>query len=279
MAASEAATKTAKTPTRVGPLLREWRRRRRLSQMDLALEAGISTRHLSFVETGRAVPSADMVLQLAEHLDVPHRDRNRMLIAAGHAPVYRERALDEPEMEPVREALDRVLQGHNPYPAIAVDRTWNLVAANEAAGALLADVAPKLLEPPVNVLRASLHPEGLAPRIANLAEWRAHLLERLGHQLALTGDDEIADLIEELASYPAPGPDGADGAERPPSGLAGELVVTLRLRLPEGGELRFFSTVTTFGTAIDITVSELAIESFFPADAETAMALRSLPAR
>jgi transcriptional regulator with XRE-family HTH domain len=271
MAATEAAS-TSK-PARVGPLLREWRRRRRLSQMDLALEAGVSTRHLSFVETGRAVPSPDMVLQLAEQLEVPHRERNRMLLAAGYAPVYRERGLDEPEMEPVREALDLVLKGHEPYPALVVDRGWNMVAANQAVPALLAGIAPALLEPPVNVLRASLHPDGLAPRIANLGEWRGHLLDRLGRQIALTGDEGLADLYEELAGYPAP----EDDAQHGPAGIAGELVVTLRLRT-DAGELAFFSTVTTFGTAVDITVSELAVEAFFPATPETAIALRSLPA-
>ena len=248
----------------VGPLLRDWRRRRRLSQLDLALEAGISTRHLSFVETGRAKPSREMVLHLAEELEVPLRERNRLLLAAGYAPVYGERGLDAPEMEPVREALEAVLRGHDPYPAAAVDRGWNLVAANAGAGLLLEGVAPELLEPPANVLRISLHPDGLAPRIANLGQWRAHLLERLARQVALTADDGLAGLLEELRGYP-----GAAGDDEPGES---EIAVPLRLRRDDG-ELSFISTVTTFGTAVDITVSELSIEAFFPADAETAEAL------
>src|SRR4051795_6203971 len=172
----------------VGVLLRDWRRRRRLSQMDLALEAGVSTRHLSFVETGRSRPSPQMVVHLAEQLDVPLRDRNRMLLAAGYAPAYGERPLDAPEMEPVRSALDLVLRGHEPYPALAVDRGWDIVAANASVALLTEGAAPELLEPPANAMRLALHPKGLAPRIANLGEWRAHLLERLARQAALSGD-------------------------------------------------------------------------------------------
>lgn len=249
--------------TRAGGLLREWRQRRRLSQLDLALEAGVSTRHLSYVETGRSRPSAEMVLHLAEQLDVPLRERNTLLLAAGHAPAYGQRDLDEPALGPVREALDRVLAGHEPYPALAVDRHWGLVAANPAATLLLAGVAGHLLEPPVNVLRATLHPDGMAPRIANLGEWRAHLLERLGRQAVASGDPALAALHAELAALP--------GGERTgePDWEAGEIAVPLRLR-HAGGELVFISTVTTFGTAVDITVAELAIEAFFPADAATA---------
>jgi len=250
----------------VGVLLRDWRRRRRLSQLDLALEAGVSTRHLSFVETGRARPSPEMVVHLAEQLDVPLRDRNRLLLAAGYAPAYRERALDEPALEPVREALDRVLAAHEPYPAVVVDRGWNLVASNASVGLLLEGVAAHLLEPPANVLRLSLHPEGVAPRIANLGEWRAHLLERLGRQVALTGDPELAALHDELADYPGP-------ADRPHA-RGDEIAVPLRIHTA-AGELAFVSTVATFGTAVDVTVAELSIESFFPADARTAAALRS----
>src|SRR4051794_9784532 len=249
----------------VGVLLRDWRRRRRLSQMDLALEAGVSTRHLSFVETGRARPSPEMVEHLAEQLEVPLRDRNRLLLAAGYAPAYRERALDEPELVPVREALDRVLAAHEPYPAVVVDRGWNLVASNASVAMLLDGVAPHLLEPPANVLRLSLHPEGVAPRIVNLGEWRAHLLERLARQVALSGDPELAALHEELSAYP--GPAGA------PHARGDEIAVPLRIRT-DAGELAFVSTVATFGTAVDITVAELSIESFFPADAATAAALR-----
>lgn len=268
-----AVTQTATAPG-VGPLLRDWRQRRRLSQLDLALEAGISARHLSFVETGRSVPSADMVLHLAEQLEVPYRERNRMMLAAGYAPVYRERALDDPEMEPIRGALDRVLKGHEPYPAVVVDRAWNMVAGNASTAALLGGVAPELLEPPVNVLRVSLHPDGMAPRILNLGEWRAHLLERLEREVALTNDESLAELLGELRGYPGPPP-----PERRVRGPAEEIVATLRLA-SDAGELSFFSTVATFGTAVDITVAELAIESFFPADEATAAALvRAAPRR
>jgi len=254
----------------VGTLLRDWRLRRHLSQLDLALEAGVSARHVSFVETGRSRPSAEMVLHLAEQLDVPLRDRNQLLLAAGYAPVYGQRGLDEPEMGPVREALDLVLAGHEPYPAVVVDRHWGMVAANRAVGLLLEGVAAELLEPPVNVLRVSLHPEGVAPRIANLSEWRAHVLDRLGRQAISTGDPALATLYAELSALPGGGPPG------PLDMAAGEIAVPLRLRDGEGGELAFISTMTTFGTATDITVSELSIESFFPADARTAEAVHAL---
>ena len=251
---------------RIGTLLRDWRVRRRMSQQDLALEAGVSARHVSFVETGRAKPSADMVIQLAEHLDVPLRDRNTLLLAAGFAPAYAQRDLDEPEMGPVREAIDRVLRGHEPYPAVVVDRHWGLVAANRAVPLLIGGAADHLLEPPVNVLRLSLHPEGMAPRIANLGEWRAHLLDRLGRQAVVSGDPALFALHEELAGYP-----GGEGGHVPDL-EAGAIAVPLRLRTDDG-ELAFISTATTFGTATDVTVSELAIESFFPADDATARAL------
>ncbi len=252
------------TRVRVGPLLRDWRRRRRLSQLDLALEAGVSARHVSFVETGRARPSAEMVLHLAEQLEVPLRERNQLLLAAGYAPHYGQRALDEPEMAPVREALELVLAAHEPYPAVVVDRGWNLVSANRSAAGLMEGIAPELLG---NVLRATLHPDGLAPRIVNLGEWRAHLLERLARQAAVTGDASLLALHEELRGYPAPAYDGAVGP-------AGDVFVPLRLRSREGRELRFFSTIATFGTAVDVTVAELSIESFFPADAATVAVLR-----
>jgi transcriptional regulator with XRE-family HTH domain len=256
----------------VGPLLKEWRRRRHISQLDLSLEADVSARHLSFIETGRSRPSADMVLHLAEQLDVPLRDRNQLLLAAGYAPAYGQRALDAPELEPVRMALERVLEGHAPNPALVVDRHWGLVAANDGVDALIAGAAPHLLEPPINVLRLSLHPEGLAPRIANLAEWRAHLLDRLGREAVTSGDPALAALHEELAAYPCDEPAHSPDLE------AGAIAVPLRLR-HDGGELSFISTVTTFGTALDVTVSELSIESFFPADAKTAEALRTLSPR
>ncbi|HEY8581567.1 MAG TPA: helix-turn-helix transcriptional regulator, partial [Capillimicrobium sp.] len=244
-----------------------WRQRRRLSQLDLALEAGVSARHLSFVETGRARPSAEMVLHLAGRLEVPLRERNRLLRAAGYAPVFEERSLEDPEMAPVREAVQLVLDGHDPYPAIAVDHGWALVAHNRGAQLLMAGLPEDLLAPPLNVLRASLHPEGLAPQIANLAEWRDHLLERLGRQAALTGDPALRTLLAELEGYPAPDLDEGHASAR------SDVVVPLRLRTGEG-ELRLLSTVTTFGTPVDITVEELSIESFFPADEATAEALR-----
>jgi transcriptional regulator with XRE-family HTH domain len=256
---------TATAANRVGPLLREWRQRRRLSQMELALEAGVSTRHLSFVETGRSQPSPEMVLHLAERLDVPRREQNQLLLAAGYAPRFAVRRLDDPELAPVRDALGHVLAGHEPYPAIAVDRHWNLVASNAALGPLLEGVAPELLAPPVNCMRLALAPDGLAPRILNLGEWRSHLLHRLRRQVQLTGDAELAALCDEVVAYPGPTHDASD---------SGAIMVQLRLATADGGELHFFSTVTTFGTAVDVTLSELSVEAFFPADAATAHMLR-----
>jgi transcriptional regulator with XRE-family HTH domain len=254
---------------RVGTLLREWRQRRRLSQLDLALEAGVSARHLSFIETGRSKPSAEMVIQLAEHLEVPLRDRNSLLLTAGYAPAYAQHDLSDPEMGPVREAIEKVLRGHEPYAAVAIDRHWGMVSANRAVPMLIEGVAEHLLEPPVNVLRLSLHPQGMAPRIMNLGEWRAHLLDRLGREAVVTGDPALAALHEELAGYP--------GGEEPghvPDLEAGQIAVPLRLRVGDS-ELSFISTATTFGTAVDVTVSELSIESFFPADGKTASFIRS----
>jgi transcriptional regulator with XRE-family HTH domain len=255
-------------PRSVGELLRSWRERRRLSQMDLALDAEISTRHLSFVETGRSAPSRDMVLRLADQLDVPLRERNQLLLAGGYAPVYSQATLDAPEMAEVRAAVRQVLTGHEPYPAAAVDRHWNLVEANSGIALLTADVDAELLEPPPNAMRLALHPGGLAPRIANLGEWRVHLLSRLRRQVALTADPILADLLDEVRDYPS-------DADEPDVEIpaAGEVFVPLRLRHGDA-ELAFFSTVTTFGTPLDVTVAELAIESFFPADEATAAALR-----
>ncbi|MGI8716173.1 MAG: helix-turn-helix domain-containing protein [Solirubrobacteraceae bacterium] len=256
---------------RVGGLLRDWRQRRRLSQLDLALKAGISTRHLSFVETGRSRPSQDMVLHLAEQLEVPLRERNQLLLAAGYAPQYRARSLDDPALAEVRNAVSRVLAAHEPFPAIAVDRHWNLISSNGALGPILEGVSPELLIPPVNTMRLALHPDGVAPRIANLGEYRADLLHRLERGARLTGDPGLAALHEEMLGYPGPEPPPA------PAGSA----VTVQLRLaPFGGPdrpgdaLAFFSTITTFGTAVDVTVSELSVEAFFPADEQTAQRLR-----
>jgi transcriptional regulator with XRE-family HTH domain len=250
----------------VGDLLRDWRQRRRLSQLDLALDADISTRHLSFVETGRATPSRELLLHLADQLGVPLRERNAMLLAAGYAPAYAERPLDDPALAAARAAVDLLLKAHEPFPALAVDRRWNLVAANGAVDPFLEGVAPELLAPTMNVLRLSLHPRGLAPRILNLGEWRAHILDRLHQQIAATGDEGLEALHAELSAYA-----GADG---PPHHDYGGVVVPLRLRTA-AGDLSFFSTITVFGTPVDITLSELAIEAFFPADEATAKALRS----
>ena len=254
----------------VGNLLRDWRLRRRLSQLDLALEANISTRHLSFLETGRARPSREMVLRLADQLAIPLRERNVLLNAAGFAPVFAERPLDDPALARARQAVELVLAAHEPFPALAVDRHWTLVAANAAIPPLLAGAAAALLAPPVNVLRLSLHPDGLAPRIANLAEWRGHLLERLRRQIELTGDPVLAALLGELAAYPAP-PAGPRAARD-----HGGVIVPLELLTP-GGRLAFFGTTTIFGTPLDVTLAELALECFFPADAATAAALRGKP--
>lgn len=261
---------TLATARPLGDFLRDWRRRRRMSQLDLALEAEISQRHLSFIESGRSLPSRDMLLHLAERLEVPLRERNPMLLAAGFAPVYAERKLDDPALAAARKAIDMVLKGHEPFPALAIDRHWTLMAANAAVAPLLASVADRsLLEGPVNILRLSLHPQGLAPHIANLAEWRDHLLERLHQQITATGDRILQGLLEELSGYPAP-----ESSSKQPNDYAG-IVVPLELRTA-AGLLSFISTTTVFGTPVDVTLSELAIESFFPANDETAELLRRM---
>lgn len=238
-----------------------------MSQLDLALEAEISTRHLSFVETGRAQPSREMVLHLAEQLDIPLRDRNVMLMAAGFAPVFAERALDDPAMAPARRAVEVILAGHEPYPALVVDQRWNLVAANRMVAPLLEGVAPELLAPPVNVMRLSLHPNGLASRTVNAAEWRAHALERLRRQVELTAAPDLIALVTELKAYPAP-----PAPDRRPEDFGG---VAIPFQVMMGDRmLSFLSTTTVFGTAVDITLAELTLETFFPADAGTAEALR-----
>lgn len=254
---------TASVASGVGPLLRDWRVRRRLSQQELALDAGVSARHLSFVETGRSRPSADMVLHLAEQLEVPLRDRNALLLAAGHAPAYAEHDLDAPELAGVRETMERLLRAHEPAPAIVVDRHWELVAGNRTVGLLIEGVDPELLAPPLNVLRITLHPGGLAPRIENLAELRPHLLDRLRAQAVFTGDPALTALHDELAAYP--GPDRVAEAAAGP-----EIAVSLTLREADGTRLQFITTLATFGIAAEVTASELAIETFFPADAATA---------
>jgi len=255
----------------VGDFLREWRQRRRLSQLDLALKADVSARHLSFLETGRSQPSREMVLHLAEHLDLPLRERNELLLAAGYAPAYRERPLRDPALSGARQAMERLLAAHEPFPAIAVDRHWTLVAANRAIEPLLKCVAPALQRSPINVLRNSLHPDGAAPRIANLPEWRAHVFARLRRQIELTGDPVLADLLRELRGYPVP--PGSEPA--PADGGEAAVVVPLRFASP-AGMLNLISTTMVFGTPLDVTLSELALEAFFPADAATAEILRRL---
>lgn len=255
-------------PQPVGDHIRSWRQRRRMTQLELAGAADISTRHLSFLETGRSLPSRAMLLRLATLLEVPLRQRNVLMLAAGYAPIYREQPLDATTMAPAREAIDRILQGHEPFPALAVDRHWNLVSANRNALALIDGADETLLEPPLNVLRVSLHPLGLAPRIANLGEWRAHVLERLRHQHGTTLDPVLRGLIDEFESYP-----GDDVGERTGDSIPGGFVLPLRLRTRDGAILSLISTTTVFGTPRDVTLSELAIEAFFPADAATAAAL------
>lgn len=254
----------------VGSILREWRERRRVTQLELALDTGISARHLSFVETGRSQPGRDTLLRVLEQLKVPFREQNRLLLAAGHAPAYPERSFDDPDLAPVRNALDLILSGHEPYPAVAVDRVWNMVAANSPMLALTnqVEIDPELLEPPINVIRVGLHPRGLGPLFVNLGDWHAHWLEQLERQLAATGDEQLASLIDEVARYPVPEPDAVSGF------AAGEMLGPVRVRTPDGDELSFFGMFASFDTPFEVTTSELAIELLFPADRMTAETLR-----
>lgn len=249
-----------------GLLLRTWRQRRRLSQLDLAISADVSPRHVSFIETGRSTPSRAMVLRLAGVLDVPLREQNQMLLAAGLAPVYGERPLDDPDMTAVREGVERVLAAYDPYPCVVVDRGWQILHANAGAAVLLDGVAPHLLERP-NALRIALHPDGLAPRIRNLAQWRYHLVERLRREVAAGGSGDLSELLTEIDSYPT---DSTGSEHRDLGGVA----VPLELFAVDGRLLTFLSMVTTFGTALDLTAAELSIEAFLPADESTAAALR-----
>ncbi|HWG62376.1 MAG TPA: helix-turn-helix transcriptional regulator [Streptosporangiaceae bacterium] len=250
----------------VGQLLREWRERRKLSQLDLSIRADISARHLSFVETGRSRPTPTMILRLTENLAVPLRERNALLLAGGYAPAYPQHSLDEPELDNVRAALRQVLTGHEPYPAVVVDRWWDMLDGNAAIAMLVEGCAPTLLERPVNVLRLSLHPDGMAPRIANLAQWRGHLLTQLRNRAQAMGDQRLSDLHDELFGYPG----GTEEAVSPTD------AVVLPLRYRRGDqELSFFSISAVVGTATDVTVEELAIEAFYPADAATAATLRA----
>ncbi|HWE06522.1 MAG TPA: helix-turn-helix transcriptional regulator [Rhizomicrobium sp.] len=252
-------------PSHVGEHLKDWRRRRRMSQLDLACEAQISTRHLSFLETGRARPSREMILNLAEQLQIPARERNVLLVAAGYAPIFPERSLADPALDAARRAIDLVLGALLPYPGFALDRHWNVVATNRAIPELYAGVAGELLEPPSNAMRLSLHPKGLAPRIANFREWRAHALLRLRQQVELTADPALVDLLSEVSGYAIP----QGGIVHPIPPQASEFVVPFQI-MTQAGLLAFFTTTTVFGTPLDVTLSELAIESFFPADARTA---------
>jgi transcriptional regulator with XRE-family HTH domain len=253
------------TASSIGDQLRRWRQRRHLSQLELACEADISARHVSFLETGRSLPSREMLLRLAERLAIPLRERNPLLLSAGYAPVYAERKLDDPALEQAKKAIELLLAGHEPYPALAIDRHWSLVAANSVVHSMLAGVAPRLLEPPINVMRVALHPEGLAPQVENFGEWRSHLLSRLRRQIDATADPVLVELLAELESYPV--------KEDPPHARPAEdyagVLVPLRLRT-DRGVLSFFGTITVFGTPLDVTLAELAIESMFPADPQTA---------
>ncbi|MFD7153689.1 helix-turn-helix domain-containing protein [Kribbella sp. NPDC059898] len=251
----------------VGQLLRGWRERRRLSQLELANRVEVSTRHVSFVETGRSKPSRDMVLRLAEQLDVPLRDRNQLLLAGGFAPIYSEASLHSPAMLAIRTTLRRLLQAHEPYPALVVDRWWNIVEANAGIAIFTAGVAEKLLQAPVNALRLTLHPDGLARRIGNIADVRAAVLTSLQRQVASTADPELQDLYDELRGYAA--------HDRPAAPGPTDVVVPFEL-IHDGRELSLLTTIATFGTPLDVTVSELMIESFYPADDATAEYLRAL---
>jgi transcriptional regulator with XRE-family HTH domain len=253
----------------VGGLLKQWRKRRRLSQLELAVEAEISQRHLSFLESGRSHPSREMVMRLAERLAVPLRDRNVILTAAGYAAHFPQHPLEAPELDAAREAIDRILHAHLPHPALVVDRYWTLLSANAAATALMETVAARLLEGEVNVLRLCLHPEGLAPRILNFREWQGHVLARLDHEIECSADPRLVALREELGAYPSPTPD-----RRPPPARRRQLDIAVPLRLTsDAGPLSFLSTTTVFGTAVDVTLSEITIEAFFPMDSETERAM------
>ncbi|MBS4083879.1 MAG: helix-turn-helix transcriptional regulator [Rhizobiales bacterium] len=254
-----------------GEVLREWRQRRRMTQLDLALEADISAKHLSFLETGRAQPSREMVLHLAEQLDMPLRERNSLLVAAGFAPVFSERPLTDPSLGKAKEAVELVLKAHEPFPAVAVDRHWNVVYANKPIGVLISGVPAQLLQPPLNIIRVSLHPDGLASKIVNFHEVRAHLIARLKRQIDLSGDAKLAELLREISAYPKPSRSVVPIRE----GNADDVVIKTILDTP-AGRLSLFSTMTIFGSPVDVTLSELAIESFFPADSDTAAILRKI---
>ncbi|MFC7843332.1 helix-turn-helix domain-containing protein [Streptomyces sp. NPDC057382] len=255
----------------VGPLLRAWREQRRVSQLELALRADSSARHISFVETGRSRPSEEMVLRLAEHLDVPVRERNALLLAAGYAPRYPETPLDDPALDALRAGIERLIGGYEPYPALVVDARYDVVAANRGVMALVDGVSAGLLEPPLNAMRLALHPEGLAPRIRNLRAWRGHLLEQMRRQIALHRSAPLRALYEEVSAYPVPAEDPAEEAAEPVPYFA------LPLRIEhEGRTLSFISSISTFNTPMDVTVAELAIETLLPADPATVKYLQEM---
>ncbi|MFD9795858.1 helix-turn-helix domain-containing protein [Streptomyces sp. NPDC059070] len=265
-------TATAVIETRVGPMLRGWREQRRLSQLELALRADSSARHISFIETGRSRPSQEMVLRLAEHLEVPVRERNALLLAAGYAPRFTETSLQDPSMGALREGMEQLLRSYEPFPALIVDGTYTVLAANRGIAMLLEGVPERLLAPPLNAMRLTLHPQGLAPRIRNLRQWRGHLLDQMERQIALLRSDSLRELYEEVAAHPVPGPDEGDDL---PSPAVCPFALPLRIE-HRGTVLSFISTIATFNTPLDVTVSELAIETFLPADPETFAHLRSL---
>lgn len=254
-------TQTAPTTQTAGTLLRDWRQRRNVSQLDLALRAGVSARHVSFIETGRSQPTSGMLLKLADNLDVPLREQNRLLLAGGYAPAHPEHRLADPPMAQISDAITSILTAHLPFPALVIDKGWDLVDANDAIYSVLDGAAAELVEPPINVIRLSLHPDGLAPRIANLAEWRGHLIHRLRKEYDVSADPRLAALIEEF------------GDQAPPRETSPELVVPLKLYVGErhagAATMSFLSTTTVFGTPREVTLSELAIEAFYPADQET----------
>lgn len=262
----------SRTAPPLGALVRSWRELRHVSQLDLASEADISQRHLRFIESGRAAPSRAMIITLASHLDVPLRERNSLLLAAGFAPIYKDRPFNHPGLVQARAALERLVKAHEPYPALIIDRLWTLVRANAAVAPLLVGADPELRKPPVNLMRLSLHPKGLAPLIENLAEWRAHLLDRLQRQHRITRDPAVDELLKEITTYPDPASHKAPRTDCSRDHLQDAIVVPLRLRT-RTGVLSFLSTVTVFGTAIDITLSELSLEAFYPADEATEAAL------
>ena len=261
---------------RIGELVKEWRTRRRVSQLDLALDVSVSARHLSFVETGRSRPSPELVLAIADRLEVPLRERNTLLLAAGYAPRYSQRSLDDPAMGPVRASVQRMLDAHDPYPGVVIDRCWNIVLANEAAATLVADLPPALLGPPINVYRVCLHPDGLASRTVNFEDWATYLLGQLRRSITLTGDEALVGLADEVRAYP----DVAVLADRPRANEWDDppLLVPFVVRLG-GDEVSLFTTLTTFGTPLDVTLDELAIELFFPADDRSEAIVRGLGRR